>query len=165
MMDVLQSEFSKERRQNCAVNTARCAMQSKQDYHPWQRTRNPQRRPVESQQSRVSSGVPSAHDSRPVSVVTVRSACSSKCQHSWNVKKCVVPPINVEEEKRRRRHISDLKVLYAASPIEYLNPLKDSTPFCLRCTVLHSVINFGMPDKVKSFNMVTYGITFRVNYS
>ena len=109
-MEGLQVELSPETRQYYALNTAKSAMQSQQDYRPWQRTR----RPVGSGQSKFSSEITSPvcksqAESRPLSGATARTACSSRCQHSWN-KKCVVPPINVEEEKRRRRLLTSLKV-------------------------------------------------------
>ena len=113
-MNALEDKLRKETQRNIAVNTAKCAMQSQEDYyHPWQRTRKPQR-PTVSEQSRLSSSIPSDRDSRPLSVGTVRSACSSKCQHSWNIKKCVVPPIAPEEDKRRRRLVTELKVVCLA---------------------------------------------------
>ena len=104
-MDGPHDKLNHERRRNYAVKTAKSAMQSQQDYRPWQRTG----RPTGSGQSRHSTSAVSNPESRPLSVATAGTACSSKCQHSWN-KKCVVPPINVEEEKRRRRLLSALKV-------------------------------------------------------
>ncbi|CAB3999884.1 Hypothetical predicted protein [Paramuricea clavata] len=109
-MEVLEDKLSQETRRNYAVNTAKSAIQSQPNYLPWQRTS----RPTGSGLSRLSSTVPSQTcktdpESRPFSVATVRTACSSKCQHSWN-KKCVVPPINVEEEKKRRRLLTALKM-------------------------------------------------------
>ena len=100
-------KLSQERRRDYAIKTAKSAMQSKQDYHPWQRTG----RPTGSRQSRHSTSAASNSESRPLSVATARTACSSRCQHSWN-KKCVVPPINVEEEKQRRKLLIALKVLH-----------------------------------------------------
>ncbi len=104
-MECLQDKLTQETRRNYAVDTAKSAMHSQQDYLPWQRTR----RPAGSGQSRLSSGVASVNENRPLSVATARTACSSKCQHSWN-KKCVVPPINVQEEKKRRRLLAVVKV-------------------------------------------------------
>ena len=112
-MDVLYAMQEQEILQNNAANKSKYAKQSQVDfdYRPWQRTARPR---LENEKPKISTGLSPGSgktndDSWPISRFSIHTACSSKCQHSWN-KKHLIPPINVEEDKGKRKLFSRLKV-------------------------------------------------------